>query len=105
MFLYIEKEMLKKLENSKENFINRLAYNDKNKILYGARTIEKNIKIYKIYEKGDKDKLIATINILYFIDNIYYKNGKFNFGIFPNMMEIFKVIVELNKGNGSKNIV
>ena len=104
VFIY-HKGNIKKIENSNAIFNNGLAYDDKNKYLYAARTIEKDIKVYKVSEKGDEAKLDRTINIPYYIDNVYYQNEKLNLGISPNMMELFKVIEELNKGNDGKNIV
>lgn len=104
-YAYIyHKGSLKKIKNSNAILNNGLIYDNKNRLLYGVRSIEKDIKVYKISEKGDDAELLKTIKIPYIADNIFLKDGTLNLGINPYMLDNYKVKDEVKKGNDAKNI-
>lgn len=104
-YVYIyHKGSLKKIKNSNSILNNGLIYDNKNRLLYGVRSIEKDIKVYKISEKGDDAELLKTIKIPYIADNIFLKDGTLNLGINPYMLDNYKVKDEVKKGNDAKNI-
>ena len=103
VYIY-HKGTIKKIENSDAIFNNGLTLDKDNNLLYAVRSIEKDIKVYKISEKGDDAKLVKTMPIPYITDNIYYHNGKLNLGINHYMMSNKNIKDEIMKGNDAKNI-
>lgn len=81
-----------------------LTYDRNSKLLYAVRSIEKDIKVYKISERGDDAEYLKTIKIPYIADNIVFRNGKLNIGINPYMLDNIKVKEEIKKGNDAKNV-
>jgi len=95
---------IKKIKNSNSILNNGLTYDRNSKLLYAVRSIEKDIKVYKISERGDDAEYLKTIKIPYIADNIVFRNGKLNIGINPYMLDNIKVKEEIKKGNDAKNV-
>ena len=53
---------------------NGLAYDRENKLLFMAQTLDKNIKVYQLNERGDIIKFIKDIPTGYSLDNLYFDN-------------------------------
>lgn len=95
---------IKKIKNSNSILNNGLTFDHDSRLLYAVRSIEKDIKVYKVSKRGDDAEYIKTIKIPYIGDNIFFKNGKLNIGINPYMLDNIKVKEEINKGNDAKNV-
>jgi hypothetical protein len=86
--LYIYRNgKINKIQGTEGIFNNGLAYNKKEKILFMAQTLEKNIKVYKIGKKFTDIGLIKDIKSDYCIDNLDYdeKNNLLYAGILGKM--------------------
>ena len=63
---------LKKIDNSYGIANNGITYDRENKLLYLAQTFDKNIKVFKLDEKGDIEKYVKDIPTEYTLDNLYF---------------------------------
>ncbi len=53
---------------------NGVAYDRENKLLFMAQTLDKNIKVYQLDDKGNVVKFVKNIPTGYGLDNLYYHN-------------------------------
>ena len=65
---------LEKIDNSYGIANNGITYDRENRILYLAQTFDKNIKVFKLNEKGDIEKFIRDIPTEYGLDNLFFDN-------------------------------
>lgn len=65
---------LEKIDNSYGIANNGITYDRENKLLYLAQTFDKNIKVFKLDEKGEVDKFLRNIPTEYGLDNLFYDN-------------------------------
>lgn len=65
---------LEKIDNSYGIANNGIFYDRENKLLYLAQTFDKNIKVFKLDEKGEVDKFLRNIPTEYGLDNLFYDN-------------------------------
>lgn len=65
---------LEKIDNSYGIANNGITYDRENKLLYLAQTFDKNIKVFKLDEKGEVDKFLRNIPSEYGLDNLFYDN-------------------------------
>ena len=65
---------LQKIDNSYGIANNGITYDRENRLLYLAQTFDKNIKVFKLNEKGDVEKFIKDIPTEYGLDNLYFDN-------------------------------
>ena len=63
-----------KIDNSYGIANNGITYDRENKLLYLAQTFDKNIKVFKLDEKGEVDKFLRNIPTEYGLDNLFYDN-------------------------------
>ena len=54
---------------------NGVAYDKDNKLLFMALTLDKNIRVYQLNEKGDVIKVVKDISTGYTLDNLYFDNS------------------------------
>jgi hypothetical protein len=66
--------IIEKQPNSNGLENNGLTYDRENKLLFMAQTLDKNIKVYQLNEKGDIIKFIKDIPTGYSLDNLYFDN-------------------------------
>ena len=66
--------IIEKQPNSNGLGNNGLAYDRENKLLFMAQTLDKNIKVYQLNEKGDIIKFIKDLPTGYSLDNLYFDN-------------------------------
>ena len=52
-----------------------MAYDKDNKLLFMAQTLDKNIRVYQLNEKGDVIKVVKDISTGYALDNLYFDNS------------------------------
>ena len=70
----MKKNILEKIDNSNGIENNGVAYDRENKLLFMAQTLENNIKVYQLDEKGDVIKFEKDIPTGYALDNLYFDN-------------------------------
>ena len=70
----MKKNTLEKIDNSNGMDNNGVAYDRENKLLFMAQTLDKNIKVYQLDDKGNVVKFVKNIPTGYGLDNLYYDN-------------------------------
>ena len=65
---------LSKIDNSYGIVNNGITYDRDNRLLYLAQTFDKNIKVFKLDEKGNVEKFVKNIPTEYGLDNLFFDN-------------------------------
>ena len=65
---------LQKIDNSYGIANNGITYDRENTLLYLAQTFDKNIKMFKLNEKGEVEKFVKNIPSEYGLDNLFFDN-------------------------------
>ena len=76
-FIYLynkENKDISVIDGSQSYIYGGITYDNKRNLLYAIKSIEKEMNIFEINEKGAK--LIKTIQLLYVGNNIFYDNNK-----------------------------
>ena len=67
---------LQKIDNSYGIENNWITYDREKRLLYLAQTFDKNIKMFKLNEKGEVEKCVKNIPTEYGWDNLFFDNKK-----------------------------
>ena len=101
VYLY-EYGKISKIKESNAILNNGIAYDSKFKFLFSARTIEKDIQLYKIEELINESYRFNSIKLPYNINKIVFKDKKLYCGITSNIHYIKTIKKEIKeKGNAN----
>ena len=70
----MKNNILEKIKGSNGMGNNGIAYDRENKLLFLAQTFDKNIKVYKLDEKGNVERFVKDLPTDYGLDNLYFDN-------------------------------
>ena len=70
----MKNNILEKIKGSNGMANNGIAYDRENKLLFLAQTFDKNIKVYKLDEKGNVERFVKDLPTDYGLDNLYFDN-------------------------------
>ena len=70
----MKENKLERIDSSYGIANNGITYDRENRLLYLAQTFDKNIKVFKLNEKGNVDKFVRNIPTEYGLDNLFFDN-------------------------------